>query len=27
LKYQNIFKNLYNILDENMKKMIEFNDT
>ena len=26
LKYQNIFKNLYNILDENMKKIIQFND-
>jgi hypothetical protein len=26
LKYQYIFKNLYNILDENMKKMVEFNN-
>jgi len=26
LKYQNIFKNLSNILDENMKKIIQFND-
>jgi len=26
LKYQNIFKTLYNILDDNMKKTIELND-
>ena len=26
LKYQNIFKNLYNILEQNMKKTIQLND-